>query len=89
MLPGLFVLPRFLLLMSIKAPEDVRRVLSEADRFFKEERVSAGTVLYEDDAASDKLYFIGSGSVELQVNCRLALGEIDSTHENHAFWGVQ
>lgn len=51
----------------LKAPESVRRVLGEAPRFFREERVRAGAVLFKEHTASNRVYFIGSGSAELQV----------------------
>lgn len=42
-------------------------MLGKAHRFFREERVSAGVVLCKEHTVSNKVYFIGSGSVELQV----------------------
>ena len=50
-----------------QVPESVRSVLGEAHRFFKEERVEAGVVIMDNTAPPEKVFFIGAGSVELQV----------------------
>lgn len=48
-------------------------MLGEAHSFFRQEHVSAGAVLADNKGAHgpEKLYFIGAGSVELQVGPRL------------------
>lgn len=57
-----------------QAPESVRGVLGEAKSFFRQEHVAAGAVLADHGSPSssssspEKVYFIGSGSVELQVS---------------------
>ncbi|CAM9527246.1 unnamed protein product [Scytosiphon promiscuus] len=59
-----------------QVPESVRRVLGEAQSYFREEHVSAGAVLATDNrsgapsssSSPEKLYFIGAGSVELQIH---------------------
>ncbi|CAN0353119.1 unnamed protein product, partial [Ectocarpus fasciculatus] len=56
-----------------QAPESVRGVLGEAKSFFRQEHVAAGAVLADHGSPSssssspEKVYFIGSGSVELQI----------------------
>ncbi|CAM9624386.1 unnamed protein product [Hapterophycus canaliculatus] len=57
-----------------QVPESVRKVLGEAPSYFRRERVSAGAVLAMDNrsgasssSSPEKLYFIGAGSVELQI----------------------
>ena len=50
-----------------QVPESVRSVLGEAHQFFKEERVEAGVVIMDNTAPPEKVFFIGAGSVELQV----------------------
>ncbi|CAM9197690.1 unnamed protein product, partial [Ectocarpus sp. 4 AP-2014] len=56
-----------------QAPESVRTVLGEAKAFFRQEHVAAGAVLADHGSSSssssspEKVYFIGSGSVELQI----------------------
>lgn len=47
-------------------------MLGEAHSFFRQEHVSAGAVLADNKSthAPEKLYFIGAGSVELQVRPR-------------------
>lgn len=47
-------------------------MLGEAHSFFRQEHVSAGAVLADNNnnGPPEKLYFIGAGSVELQVRPR-------------------
>ena len=63
----------------LQVPESVRGMLGQARLFFREEDVAAGDVLTVGAGAasfrssSEKLYFIGSGSVELQVCYRCSV----------------
>lgn len=52
-----------------QAPESVRSVLAAARSFFRQENVPAGAVVDDHKGAqgTEKLYFIGAGSVDLQV----------------------
>lgn len=52
---------------ALQVPDNICNVLREAHRFFKQEHVPANTVLMDTIAPSEKLFFIGTGSVELQV----------------------
>lgn len=61
------ILEDYLEVDRFQVPDSVRRMLGKAHRFFREERVSAGVVLCKEHTVSNKVYFIGSGSVELQI----------------------
>lgn len=67
------VLTNSIFIMELQVPQSVRGMLGQASLFFREEDVAAGDVLTVGGGAassrssSEKLYFIGSGSVELQV----------------------
>lgn len=52
-----------------QVPQSVRSVLAEAHSYFRQENVSAGAVLEDKRGAqgTEKLYFVGAGSVDLQV----------------------
>lgn len=54
----------------LQAPESVRGLLRQASRFFRKEHVAAGAILADTNvpSSSEKLYFIGAGSVDLQVS---------------------
>ena len=47
--------------------KSTRSVLREAHRFFRQEHVEAGVVIMDNTVPAEKLFFIGAGSVDLQV----------------------
>ncbi|CAM9943141.1 unnamed protein product [Discosporangium mesarthrocarpum] len=50
-----------------KASQGMRKVLREANNFFREETCVSGTVLLRETVPSDRLRFISSGTVELKI----------------------
>lgn len=48
-------------------PENVRNILREAHRFFNQENVGVHEILMDITVPPEKIFFIGAGSVELQV----------------------
>ncbi|CAN0249157.1 unnamed protein product, partial [Ectocarpus sp. 8 AP-2014] len=68
-----FILEDYLEVDRYQAPESVRSVLGEAKSFFRQEHLAAGAVLVDygspssSSSSPEKVYFIGSGSVELQI----------------------
>lgn len=59
-----------------QVPENVRSILREAHRFFKQENVGVNEILIDIAVPPEKLFFIGAGSVELQVFERDSTGTV-------------